>query len=88
MQSIITKYFGPGNVRGSRVQAKATGGISRFYSWDDSLSSDQNHKNAAENLAKELGWSGRWVAGAYNDKGAEVWVRLWHDGRDQFTVEV
>lgn len=87
MQSIITKYIGPGNVRGSRIVAKATGGIRRTYPLNNAQSVDGNHKDAAAKLARELGWSGQWIGGAYDDKGAQVFVRRWHDNRDTFTVE-
>lgn len=87
MQSIITKYHGPRNVRGSRVSATATGGLRRTYTWNDAKSADDNHKDAAAKLAQEFGWSGKWHGGAYNDKGAQIFVRQWHDERDSFTVE-
>lgn len=87
MQSIITKYHGPGNVRGSRIVATATGGLRRSYSIDNAMSIDENHKEAAAKFAREFDWSGEWIGGAYDDKDAQVFVRRWHDNRDTFTVE-
>lgn len=81
MQSIITKYHGPGNVRGARVIATATGGLHRSYSWDHAKNSEDNHKDAAAKFAREFDWDGRFVGGAYNDKGAWIFVREWSDKR-------
>lgn len=86
MQSIITKYHGPGNVRGARISATATGGIGRYYPYDHAVTADCNHRFAAIRLAEELNWSGHWVGGVLNDKGAEIWVREWEDKRDSFDV--
>lgn len=63
-QSIVTKYHGPANVKGSRVSATSTSGHRIMIEWDDATDSDTNHKIAAARLAEKLGWSGRWEAGA------------------------
>lgn len=55
MQAIITKYFGPGNVRGSRIKATAAAG-SLFMPYDHCLDSDGNHRKAAELLCEKMGW--------------------------------
>lgn len=86
MQSIITRYTGPTNTRGSRIIARSTGGIRRTYPIRNDLTNDANHKGAAHSLAMELAWSGEWVGGAYNDKGDQIWVRWWEDKRDNFSV--
>lgn len=86
MQSIIAKYIGPGNVRGSRIIVKATGGIRRSYKLAVELSNDENLKACAQKFAQELGWSGEWIGGAYDNKGALIFVRQWHDRRDNFKV--
>ena len=62
LQSIVTRYLGPTNYRGSRVKATASAG-SAVVSWDCSLSADANHKAAAEALARKFGWRGRWIEG-------------------------
>lgn len=55
MQAIQTKYHGPTNVRGSRISAKCD--AKRIVlSWDHSLDADGNHKMAAAELIKRLGW--------------------------------
>jgi hypothetical protein len=54
-QAIITKYHGPGNVKGSRISAEAAAG-KIFVSYDSALNSDDNHKMAALALIKKVGW--------------------------------
>ena len=73
MQTITTKYHGPGNVRGARISAKTTSGIKISLSWDYTLDADENHRRAAEMLAVKLGWRGQWASGALAD-GSTVWV--------------
>jgi hypothetical protein len=63
-QSIVTKYHGPGNVRGSRVSATSTSGHRIILEWDDALNTDENHKAAALALATKLQWRGTWQGGA------------------------
>lgn len=55
MQSIETKYFGPTNTRGSRVQVR-TESCKKVISWDHSLDSKENHVQAAIQAAKEWQW--------------------------------
>jgi hypothetical protein len=62
-QAITTKYLGPTNRRGSRVKATTAGGDSLTLTWDDALNSDTNHASAAQALAANLDWSGKWYAG-------------------------
>jgi hypothetical protein len=55
MQTILTKYIGPSNVKGSRVKAWNSGkAASVVLSWDHSLNSEDNHKAAAQALAEKL----------------------------------
>jgi hypothetical protein len=49
MQAITTKYYGPGNVRGSRLKAECDRG-SLTVEWDYSLGVDENHATAARAL--------------------------------------
>jgi hypothetical protein len=65
-QAIITKFIGPGNVRGSRVKATAEAG-SITLEWDDALNSPQNHAAAAKALAARLEWYGEWHGGGTKD---------------------
>lgn len=62
MQSIITKYHGPTNARGSRVSAKADAG-KVILNWDHALNADDNHAAAARALACRLGWTGEYIGG-------------------------
>jgi hypothetical protein len=73
MQAIQTKYLGPTNVKGARIKAISQA-KSRIYSWEHGLSADDNHKLAAQSLAKELGWDyGVWHGGQLPD-ASSVWV--------------
>ncbi len=80
-QSIVTKYHGPTNTRGSKVIATSASGHRLQLEWDDALNSDANHQAAAMALAVKLDWSGTWAAGSTND--GCVFVNL--DG-DAFAV--
>ena len=72
MQAIIVKYFGAGNVRGSRFIARAkAGSVTQFY--DHALSADQNAEAAAVALCKKFGWDYDLVGGTLPD-GSRVFV--------------
>jgi len=49
MQAITTKYYGPGNARGSRLKAECDRG-SLTVAWDYSQGVDENHARAAKAL--------------------------------------
>ena len=53
MQAIQTRYFGPGNVRGSRIKASCDRG-SMTYSYDHSLNLEENHVAAAQFLCQQF----------------------------------
>lgn len=53
MQTIITKYLGATNTRGSRIVAKCWNG-KKTVSYDYSLNADANHKAAAYALIADL----------------------------------
>jgi hypothetical protein len=73
MQAIVTRYFGPSNVRGSRVKAAAQAGSVTLH-WDGSQNSYWNHAAAAKALAEKYGWHyGVWHGGALPD-GSMAWV--------------
>lgn len=57
-QAIQTKWFGPSNVRGSRIKATADAG-SVTVPWDYALSVEENHQRAADRLADKYGWRAR-----------------------------
>ena len=77
MQAIVTKYHGPGNVRGSRIIAKADAGSIQF-GYRHELNGEQNHKAAADALAKKLGWDtdayGSLVGGGLPGNAGYAWV--------------
>jgi hypothetical protein len=87
MQAILTKYFGPGNVRGSRVHASAEAG-SVTMEWEPALSAEDNHVAAAKALCAKFNWSGAWVMGETREHYVFVCVE---NGRypiePAFTVE-
>jgi len=71
MKSITTKYIGPSNTKRSRIKA-TDGDNSVTLSYDDSLSSDENHRVAAKSLCNKLGRFGMYVGG--HTKDGMVWV--------------
>lgn len=83
MQAIQTKYFGPSNVKGSRIKA-ACAARSVVVGYDYALNSAGNHIAAAEKLIALLGWTGvaygTLATGTLAD-GSYVHVLTGHDGR-------
>jgi len=64
MQTIITKYLGPTNHRGSRYKATHTGGYTSVtLDCDYSMSAEANHTDAAMALAEKLNWDGYYIGG-------------------------
>jgi hypothetical protein len=75
MKTIITKYLGATNHRGSRIKATTSSGISKTVSYDDELNAIPNHKRAVHKLNEQLNWSGEMVQGSPNDTGdSYIWV--------------
>lgn len=69
MQTIITKYLGPTNHRGSRIKARQSASYagtpkSVTIDWDYSLNIEHNHKAAAIAFASKMGWHGNWAGGS------------------------
>lgn len=56
MQAIQTKYFGPSNVRGSRIKAQCEAG-QLTVPYDHGLDVECNHMAAAAQLRDKLGWN-------------------------------
>lgn len=54
-QAIETKWQGPTDRRGSRVLARADA-AKLTVQWDHALNVQDNHRAAAEALARKLGW--------------------------------
>lgn len=55
MQAILTKYIGPTNTKGTRIKAECAA-KSLTVSWDHSVDVQENHEQAAAQLAEVLGW--------------------------------
>lgn len=56
MQAIICKYFGPTNVKGSRIKAQCEAG-SLTIDYPHELSGQAVYRKAAETLVSKLGWT-------------------------------
>jgi hypothetical protein len=80
-QSIVTKYLGPTNTLGSRIRATATAGAKKTVNFNYELGPTDNHRAAAQALAAELGWKGRWEGGSTSDGYVFVCI-----GGDGFTI--
>ena len=78
-QSIVVKYIGPTNSRGSRMKAISQAG-SITISYDYSLSSDELHWKAAKALIEKLRWDEK--NGYKNNEWAMGWLP---DGSSVFT---
>lgn len=82
MQAIRTVYFGPSNVRGSRIKATAAAG-SLTVAYDYALDV-ANHRVAAEALIAKFGWTGdgygSLVSGCLSD-GSWAHVLTGRDGK-------
>ena len=63
MKAIVTKYHGPGNVRGARYSATDNDGNRVFVGADDALNTDGNHRAAVKKLCEVMGWHGALVEG-------------------------
>ena len=72
-QAIVTRYHGPGNVRGSRITAQCAGG-KITVPYDHALDSAENHLHAAAALAARLGWRGTLKGGYSPTRGDLVFV--------------
>lgn len=85
-QAIVTKYFGPGNVRGSRIKATASAG-SVTVAYDHALNTDGNHAAAAKALATKFAWNGYWVGGGMPEGNGNVFVLVETDRMKNYGFE-
>ena len=74
MPAILTKYLGPGNVRGSRIKATCCNG-SLTIGYPHQLDSAEAHASAARALVDRQGWTGRWHGEALPDGRGYAFVR-------------
>jgi len=72
-QAIKTTYHGQSNTRPSRIVASAAG-RSFSFAYDDALTTDANHNNAAEAVAAKFKWPGVLVAGVFNGHYFHVFI--------------
>src|ERR1700749_1692009 len=72
--TILTRYIGPTNRRGSRIVADA--GLKRrvILDYQPGLSSDQNHDLAARGLAMLFKWKGDLIKGHMENGRAYVFL--------------
>jgi len=71
-QAITTKYFGPTNIKGSRIIATSQAGRV-IMDCDMTMSIDDNHAAAAHKLCAKYGWT--WdMVGAWNNNGGYTFV--------------
>ena len=56
LRSIITRYLGPTNSRGSRIVADAGKGARLTMPYNHELNLDENHAGAAKALCLKMGW--------------------------------
>jgi hypothetical protein len=82
MKAILTKYHGPGNVKGSRISAFDLDGNRATVSLDHALDSDDNHRRAALALCEKMDWAGVLVGGAIRGGYAFTFC----DDRTKFSV--
>jgi hypothetical protein len=73
LQAIQTRYFGPGNVKGSRIKATSGSGISVTVGYDHALNIDANHKAACDALKAKLNWPEPMIGGSL-PCGDRAWV--------------
>jgi hypothetical protein len=82
MKAIETKYFGPTNVKGSRIIASDSDNNKVICSYDHSLNSEDNQIVAAKALCKKMNWSGS-LWGGHTKSGM---VFVWADSNLSFSV--
>ena len=90
MQAIKTKYIGPTNTRGSRIQASCEA-RTIYVPYNYALDSDGNHRAACEALLLAMGWtadqSARYadMVGGWHDNAC-YWVFANSDGDNRTTI--
>jgi hypothetical protein len=64
MKAIETRYFGPSNVKGSRIKAFDCDNNSVTIGYPHELSGEDCHRKAAEALCAKMKWTGELVGGS------------------------
>jgi hypothetical protein len=63
MKAILTKYHGPGNVRGARISAVDSDGNRVSTPYPNAQVGEDCHRLAAQALCDKMGWRGNLVGG-------------------------
>lgn len=75
MQSILTKYLGPGGKRGARMMARISSGARTiFRPYNHELTATGNHKAVAQELAALVDWPYRFIEGSLGKDGHSIFV--------------
>jgi hypothetical protein len=84
MKAIRTRFLSSTNTKPSRYLASDSDGNQIVLSTDHALTSDGNHRRAAQALLVKMGWPNQLVGGGYgNDM---YWTMIPHD-RHAYTLE-
>lgn len=77
MKAIVTKYHGPGNVRGSRISASDEDGnrVSVPYPYGENWRDGSTHIPAVKALCEKMGWHGKLIQGSLKGGYVFVWLR-------------
>ena len=67
-QAITTKYLPATNFRGARIKARAEAG-QMILAWDNALNVEDNHRAAAIEFCRKVGWPARIVGGSLPGAG-------------------
>lgn len=72
MKTILTKYMGPTNCRGSKIKASDEDGNTVTLPYDSAKNSNDCHLEAAVALCQKMDWIGKLHGG--HTKAGMVWV--------------
>ena len=88
MKAIVTKFFGPGNRRGSRMVADDGDGNRASLGIDPEWTIEQAHDQAAIALCRKRGWAGPLMAGWVKVGGKQMKVYVFDSefNRVEFTL--
>ena len=67
MKTIVTKYYGPTDRKGSRIIASDKDGNRVTIPYPYELNREDVHRKAAQALCDKLGWSGSLVGGSLKE---------------------
>src|SRR5690606_21491869 len=83
MRTIRTQFHGPTNTRGARISARDMDGnrVSIPYPHNAKMG-EEAHSRAALELCRKLGWKGRLIGGALDNRGFVFVFQDEHDMHD------